>query len=162
MHVDGLLAVGQRARAERLEGRLGRGDGGVGRRDRRRALPDGFGRAVRGRRAAAHLGEDLLDDAADQVFGHLHGWVTVVSRSLTDRVQSAYLGREDRLAADVDRVDQADHHRVDRQLLGLGREPGARPLADQDHLVEPRAQRVDHHERPPVGTSRSRAFSSTR
>src|SRR4051794_10921954 len=45
-------------------------------------------------------------------------------------------GRVDRLAVDVHGVDQADHHGVDRQFLGLGREPGAGPLADQDHLVE--------------------------
>ncbi len=55
--------------------------------------------------------------------------------------------REDHPAADVHGVDQADHHRVDRQFLGLGRQPGARALADQDHLVDARAQRVDHDER---------------
>ena len=71
--VDGLLAVGERPGAERLEGRVGRQHGGVGRGKTPR-LPDGrVGFAVARRSPVAHLGEDLLDDAADQVFGHLHG-----------------------------------------------------------------------------------------
>ena len=36
------------------------------------------------------------------------------------------------------RVHHADDDRVDRQLLGLGREPGAGALADQHHLVRAR------------------------
>src|SRR5262249_4870929 len=57
--------------------------------------------------------------------------------------------REDHPAADVHGVDQPDYHRIDWELLGLGRQSRTRALADQDHLVDARAQRVDHDERAP-------------
>src|SRR5689334_681714 len=67
------------------------------------------------------------------------------------RAASARPGGEDDLPSDVDGVDQPDHHGVDGEFLGLRREPGARPLADEHHLVDPRAQRVHDDESPPGG-----------
>ncbi len=166
-----------------------------GRRPRRRPsektprLPDGrdWALPLASDGPVAHLGQDLLDHVADEIFGHLHGWhrcVLKMARRFTESIGcrsiAASVGRrnrrahrrarpltlplrgEDHLAAEVDRVDQADHHGVDRQLFGFGRQPGARALADQDHLVDARAQRVDHDERAAGRHQAVAPFSSTR
>ena len=58
---------------------------------------------------------------------------------------------EDALLIDVDRVDDADDHAVDRQILGFGRQPGARALGDQHELAFARSDRVDGDEGSPGG-----------
>ena len=72
--VDGLLAVGQTAAPELLEGRSGRLDGGIDGGEYAEVPCRMNGRlAVAGDGPVAHLGQDLLNHVADQIFSHLHG-----------------------------------------------------------------------------------------
>ena len=72
--VDGLLAVGQTAAPELLEGRSGRLDGGIDGGEYTEVPCRMSGRlAVAGDGPVAHLGQDLLNHVADQIFSHLHG-----------------------------------------------------------------------------------------
>ena len=155
--VDGLLAVAERPGPERLEGRLGGGDGGVGRRvDAERARRPRRRRAVAVRRPGRPSGRGPAGPRCGSGLRSFAWRVTVARGLVSDRPGQASLGqrragrgsRRSVLPPTSTRVDQADHHGVDRQLLGLGGEPGARPLADQHHLVEPRAEGVDDDERP--------------
>ncbi len=59
---------------------------------------------------------------------------------------------------DVHRVDDADDHRVDRQVLGFGRQPGAGALRDQHELAFAGADGVDRHERAAGVDQRSRSL----
>src|SRR5262249_35764182 len=72
--VDRLLAILERTRAEGAEGRIGRRDGVISRGESAQvARGPRRGLAIAQRGSVAHLGQHLLDDAADEVFGHLHG-----------------------------------------------------------------------------------------
>src|SRR5262245_8755662 len=55
------------------------------------------------------------------------------------------------LLIEVHRIDDADDGRIDRQLLGLGRQPGAGALHDEHELARAGADGINRHERAAGG-----------
>src|SRR5262249_2773739 len=94
------------------------------------------GAAVAVARGAAHLRQDLLDDAADQIIGDLHG----------ESLVTLFSCREDGSILDVDAVHDADDGGVHRQLLRLRRQAGAGALDDQYRLALAGPDRVHDDE----------------
>ena len=159
MQSTAFLRSADRPALERLKGRFGRSHGVIHRReDAQVAGRAGRDLAVGRSGPASHLGEDLLDHVADQIFGHLHGGSPLLYWLSNGYPVGPFekSGQSSRSRPWAEKTTWPPTSTVSTSPITTasigsfsvsGVKPGARPLADQDHFVEPGAQRVDHHER---------------
>ncbi len=84
--------------------------------------------------------EHLLNHVADHGFADLHGeplcQVTRGTSAAAKRRITVFPCRT-RIRPDVDRVDDADDHRVDGEILGLRRQPGLEPCVTSTNSPSP-------------------------
>lgn len=123
--IDDAFALFERPLAELLEGLGGGGHGFVDASEDAKStrIPATIDRRRRSR-GRAHLSQDLLDNRANEFFSGLH--------DDDDSCRQYWLcggvfAAENARVVDVHGVDQPDDDCVDRQVLGLGREPVLEP-----------------------------------